>query len=90
MFSLSKKRRVRQALRLERLEGRNAPSHFGVLATVAEVLHHHGTRPEHAGGVHQVMTVTHVSKGVGQDDPANHDAHDDRGGHRHDDPPGHH
>jgi hypothetical protein len=86
--------RIRQGLRIEWLEERNAPSRGAWLASALETLHHHGTGREHVGRVHDVRAlhqgghekddganhnVNDQRNGQGKDDAANHDQNDNRG-----------
>jgi hypothetical protein len=80
-------KRIRQGLRIEWLEERNAPSRGASLATALETLHHHATGREHAGRVHDVRALHHG--GHGKDDGANHNVNDQRGGQGKDDPANH-
>jgi hypothetical protein len=61
----SRNLRRRTGLRLELLEGRNAPSRGGALSAAAETLHHHATGQEHAGRVTDVSMLPNGGQGHG-------------------------
>ena len=71
--------RPRRYFGFERLEDKAAPSAAVGLGSVFEAVHHHRGGAEHAGRAQDVV-VHHQ----GQDDPAGHNANDDKGGHGHD------
>lgn len=92
----SRNDRSRRRPRLECLEDRNAPSRVGALGAMTEAVHHHRQRGHIGGGAaiqtlahhgvgnhHQAMHVVLASSPSTQsrhDDPAGHDANDDKGG----------
>jgi hypothetical protein len=79
-------KRIKQGLRIEWLEERNAPSRGASLASALEAVHHHATGQEHAGRVHDVRALRH---GHGKDDGANHNVNDQRDRQGKDDPANH-